>query len=322
MRYLTNVEATKTNLLIKAYQLSESEETKRGVLTELYGLWGKTISNFVWSLLGRSRYVLRRIETTSGLKLKDIEQEAFFGFRDAVETYKPTEAKFSTYLFIGIKHHLNCCLNKAKKGNNCLLWLYQMKSAKFNEMKGKVGFNLENLWQLHLDIQSYQEPLLFERKIGGEVYEQRYTRRGFSNKVLNTINARRFQRSMSLDSIIDSEEPADLSGWTPDQALEEKELTIKLENLLLSLLDNRSRLILTARYGLNFFPREIEDLGFEPGIPYNNAAIGRKIKLTKERVRQLKDKCLKRFEIKARRDVLKSVLDNYWFDEGSSVESD
>lgn len=142
--------------------------------------------------------------------------------------------------------------------------------------------------------------------------------------MLNTLNAKMFQEPISLDSELEDRayEPEDRNVWEPDQALEEKELTIKLENLLLSLLDNRSRLILTARYGLNFFPREIEDLGFEPGIPYNNAAIGRKIKLTKERVRQLKDKCLKRFEIKARRDVLRTIVEDYWFDKCSSVESD
>lgn len=68
MSYLINVKAMKTKDLIEVYQVSDSKETKRTVLTELYGLWNKTISNFVWSFVGRNRFNLDCIEASSGLK--------------------------------------------------------------------------------------------------------------------------------------------------------------------------------------------------------------------------------------------------------------
>lgn len=245
-----------------------------------------------------------------------------------METYDPTKARdpaklsFFTYLCGGIRHDLHCYLSKARRGHHNFTWVNQMKNASFNGETDKKGFSFDDLWQIHLDINSYDEPLVFETRRKGELFKQQYTKSAFSSKVLNTLNAKRFQEPSSLDSLMDSEEPADLSGWRPDKALEEKELTFKLKNLLLSLLGDRVRLILTARYGLNFFPDEIKALGFEPGISYNNAAIGRKIELTKERVRQLKDKCLKRFEIKVRRDVLRTIVEDYWFDKCSLNGSD
>lgn len=77
MRYLTNVEATKTDQLIKTYQLSDSEEIKRTILTVLYVLWKPAIFNFSWYFIGKSKHNLECIEASSGLRFEDLTQEAF-----------------------------------------------------------------------------------------------------------------------------------------------------------------------------------------------------------------------------------------------------
>lgn len=73
---------------------------------------------------------------------------------------------------------MHCYLSKARRGHHNFTWLDQMKGARFN---GKNGFSLDDLWQLHLDISSYDEPLIFETRKKDGLSEQRYTKRAFSS---------------------------------------------------------------------------------------------------------------------------------------------
>ncbi len=48
MGYLSEMDLLRTTSLIKGYQSSGSIDTKKAILSELYGLWGETIFKLVW----------------------------------------------------------------------------------------------------------------------------------------------------------------------------------------------------------------------------------------------------------------------------------
>ncbi len=322
MKSRSKEDKLRTNSLINAYQVSDSEETKMVILTELYGLWEKAISNLSWFVLGKNKHNLECIERSTGLTFSDIKQEAFFGFKQAVETYDSNKARFFTYLAGGIRHHLHCYLSQMRRGNHNLQFFSKFRYAAFEQEKGEKGFELDDLWQIHLDINSYRNLLRFRIKNKGKSYDYAFSKKAFSQKLLCALNAVMFQETISLDDMVSRGiEPKDKLVWKPGQALEEKDLTVKLEKLLLTIYkfgdngrDNKVRLILTARYGLDLFSDEIIDLGLEPGRAYKRAAIGRRMGLTRERIRQLNNKGLNGLRNDARINALRNVIDDYWFD--------
>jgi len=325
MGYLSAKKTSTTNSLIKAYQVSNSEGEKREILTELYSLWEKAIYNLSWFVLGKNKHNLECIKADTGLIFTDIKQEAFFGFKQVVETYDPSKAGFFTYLAGGIRHHLHCYLSQMRKGNHHLQFFGRFRHATFNQEKGKRGFELDDLWQIHLNIDNYEEPLEFEIEYRNKKTSKlKFAKSAFSNKVLCALNAIMFQGTTSLDNMINMGfEPRDIYSWRPDQALEEKELTIKLEKLLLTMdefgehgKDNRIRLVLTAYYGLNFFSDETKALGLEPRTDHTLNEIGDVIGLTRARVGQLKEDGLKKLRNNVRMNVLRGIVDEHWFDNG------
>ncbi len=271
--------------------------------------------------MGKRRSNFKHIQSIADYS--DLEQEAFLGFEHAVKIYNPDKSKFLSYLTSNIKWHLYNCLREMQRGNYNILVMDLLKNATFNRERGKRGFKLDDLWQIHLNIEHYKEPLIFKIKKGKKRFEQAYTRSEFSAKILSALNAARLKEKKAIQDLSgDSlEQLTDANTWTPDNALEEKELTIALEGLLLTLdeiKDNKKnkmiRLILTVYYGLNLFPEEIKEVGLWPGKDYNLREIGNVFGLTKERIRQLKDRGLKRLRNNARKSALRGIVDEYWFD--------
>ncbi len=216
----------------------------------------------------------------SGLSLMDLIQEGNFGLIAAIDKFELSmDYKFSTYASWWIKQTISRALDN--KGRLIRLPSYMVEEMNKFQKTIKI-----------LTTELNREPSIEEISKKMNLSQEQI-------QIFLNYSA----EPTSLDTNIDDDDEAtlgeliaDTSILTPEESLDIKVKT-EILNSILNTLEEREKEILQLRYGLTGEqPKTLEE-------------IGKKYKITKERIRQIEAKALQKLRNPLRAKILRNLLD-------------
>ena len=203
-------------------------------------------------VLGNLRFVITisKMYQNSGMDLIDIISEGNIGLMRAAERFNPNSGfKFISYAVWWIKQSIMASLNE-----NARTIRLPSNIIQENHKKRKSNHLFDEQFLIHYEDAGNDISLPYCVNLHQEINEE---------------------GDLLIDTIINHE------SENPENSLNTTEEIRKRVSIMLSVLDDREKVIIEKSYGLNGIEMNLEDLGEEFGC-------------TKERIRQLRDKALKK----------------------------
>lgn len=203
-------------------------------------------------VLGNLRFVITISKSyqNSGMDLIDIISEGNIGLMRAAERFNPNSGfKFISYAVWWIKQSIMASLNE-----NARTIRLPSNIIQENQKKRKNNQISDDQFFIHQDDGGSEIILPYCINLFQEINED---------------------GDLLIDTIVNHD------SENPEKALDTLDEVKKRVSILLSILDDREKVIIEKSYGLNGVEMNLEDLGEEFGC-------------TKERIRQLRDKALKK----------------------------
>jgi RNA polymerase primary sigma factor len=203
-------------------------------------------------VLGNLRFVITIAKSyqNSGMDLIDIISEGNIGLMRAAERFNPTSGfKFISYAVWWIKQSIMASLNE-----NARTIRLPSNIIQENQKKRKSNPFFEDQFFIHQEDSGTEIVLPYCVNLHQEINDD---------------------GDLLIDTIINHD------SENPENSLDTVEEIRKRVSMMLSILDDREKVIIEKSYGLNGIEMNLEDLGEEFGC-------------TKERIRQLRDKALKK----------------------------
>lgn len=202
-------------------------------------------------VVGNLRFVISvaKMYQNQGLDILDLISEGNYGLIKAAERFEPTSGfKFISYAVWWIKQSILAALNEYSRTIRVPSNVIQEKQ------KQKKSFNDEDYFFSKDYEDDIDNSLPYCIALDNEINED-------GDQLIDII--------------------PNVNADNPENAVNTKEEIKKRVNIMLSILDEREKVIIERCYGLNGVESNLEDLGEEFGC-------------TKERIRQLRDKAIKK----------------------------
>lgn len=236
-----------------------------------------------------------------GLEFLDLIQEGNMGLLSAIERFDVTKGlKFSTYATYWIKQKITRSIQMTSRTIRIPVYAYEtlLKIEKVEKALEKE-LNRKPTYQEIADVSG----ISVERVI--ELYK-------------DTMDVK------SLDMPVGEEDDVTIADFVPDASLTPEELTFdssqkSILKELISILKDREKVIIIKRFGL------------DDGVPMTLEAVGKEFNITRERVRQIESKALRKLKSVVKKDdnnnyyvdefvIKKDELFNYKFSRISKIE--
>lgn len=222
-------------------------------------------------------FIARRYYRDKGLPLLDLIQEGNAGLMMAVDRFDWRKgAKFSSYASIWIQQAIGYAIANHSRTVRLPVYLHDMVRR---VVKAAEEFTVENS----------RRPTLEElARITGLSKEKVEKALKLSQGVASLDDFISEEESRAIDFLPDTRE-------TPEEEVERKLMREEVERALNSL-PERERRILRIRYG------------FEDGKPHSLQEVGRRLNISRERVRQIETRALNRLRHPSRSSRLRELL--------------
>lgn len=204
-------------------------------------------------ILGNLRFVISvaKMYQNTGMDLNDLINEGNIGLIKAADKFDPNSGnKFISYAVWWIKQSIMSALN-----DNSRTIRIPTNIIQDNQKKRKSGYTLEDSFYVNGEFEDGEETLV--------------------PHCVNLHQEINEDGEQLIDLIVN------VDADNPEDILNTKDEIRRKVSIMLSVLDDREKVIIEKSYGLNGVEMNLEDLGEEFGC-------------TKERVRQLRDKALKK----------------------------